>query len=160
MTRPTRTNEDLDDLGPDLEVLAARYEADAGGIEAPQHLDAQLLAAAHRAADAKPRIPGTALSAHPAWMRRMRAPLGLAASIVAVASITIVLWKESPEKLAIPSDHPLAVAPTRAPPAADSSSPNNPPVSVSLAPAALPSPALSAPAPGTVNHPGAGATAS
>ncbi len=153
MTGPTRPDEDMGDFGPDLDALSARYQAESRDIEPPQHLHAQLLATAHRAVDAKPRAPGAASGRSMPVMRRMRAPLGLAATIVAVASITVALWKESPEKLEIPSDHaPAARAPTASTGQhADSSGA----VAVTILPArpAAPLPALTAAAPAALPAP-------
>ena len=115
MTRPPRPDDDLDDIGPDIDALSARYDADYEGIEPPDHLDAEVRAAAHRAVDARPLAAGARRSPSTSLLRRMRVPFGLAATIVAVGSITIAIWKESPDKLEIPSDHPPTVTGKRTP---------------------------------------------
>ena len=106
MTGPVGSGHDGGDFDPDFAALAARYDAESAGIEPPAHLDAQLIAAAHRAVAARPHPVEAKAPPVASLLRRYRAPFALAASIVVVGSVAVGVWKESPEKFTTSSEPP------------------------------------------------------
>jgi hypothetical protein len=79
----------------------------AGSEEPPAHLDAAILAAAHREAGARPRAAGSVL-------RRWQVPVSIAAVVVLSVSLVTLVKEEGGEQLV-----PLAPSRLPAPPASD-----------------------------------------
>ena len=85
------------------EKIAMLYQ-EAGNADAPSSsLDAAILAAAHKAVDAKPSLLKPARSmAKRNWAQRWQLPMGIAATVVLSASLTIVMMYEKPEVITQP----------------------------------------------------------
>ncbi|MCZ7563724.1 MAG: sigma-70 family RNA polymerase sigma factor [Burkholderiales bacterium] len=98
---------DADD--PRDEALARAYRATPRD-EPPRALDDRILAAAHRAAGARPA------PARPDWTRRWRVPLSVAATVVLSATITLMVYEseQAPPPFA-PAGAPAEGAGERAP---------------------------------------------
>ncbi|MBM3357444.1 MAG: hypothetical protein FJY54_06925 [Betaproteobacteria bacterium] len=123
--------------GAENDPRLARIYREAGDDGPPAHLDAAILAAAHREVGANPR-PFSAL------LRWWQVPVSIAAVVVVSASLVILMREEGTERLTDPKlGAPAASRREEAPPASAEypiTAPQEP-----VAPAALPEPGVRAP---------------
>ena len=118
----------------------AKLYVEASGDMPSQSLDSAILAAAHKAVDAKPVLikPARSMAKHN-WVQRWRLPMGIAATVVLSASLSSVMMHEKPEvitqptvisstdnastaKMAAPAESPISAnSPTESAPANEAS---------------------------------------
>ena len=85
------------------EEIAKLYQQVSNTDAPSSSLDAAILAAAHKAVDAKPSLLKPARSmAKRNWAQRWQLPMGIAATVVLSASLTIVMMYEKPEVITQP----------------------------------------------------------
>ena len=94
MSEPNRAGGPTDDPG------LARLFRDAAREEPPAHLDAAILAAAHRDAGARPRLWGSA------WLRSWRLPVSIAAVVALSVSLVTMVLNEGGDRLTAPPPRP------------------------------------------------------
>ena len=86
------------------EEIAKLYQQVSNTDAPSSSLDAAILAAAHKAVDAKPSLLKPARSmAKRNWAQRWQLPMGIAATVVLSASLTIVMMYEKPEVITQPT---------------------------------------------------------
>jgi hypothetical protein len=87
--------------GPERDAALDRLYREGGSEGPPAHLDAAILAAAHREVGARPR-------ARPGALRRWQVPLSIAAVVVLSVSLVTLVQEEGGEQLMQPSPPPVA----------------------------------------------------
>lgn len=95
--------------GAERDPALDRLYREAGGEDPPAHLDAVILAAAHRAVGAGPR-------ARPSVLRRWQLPMSIAAIVVLSVSLVTLVQEEGGEQLVQPPPPALPSAPPAEPP--------------------------------------------
>ena len=111
----------------------AKLYTESAGIDAPAlELDNAILAAAHKAVDAKPQAVSTpAATAKPNFTQRWQLPMSIAATVVLSFSLATFMTHEKPDLVWQAAGKPAPVTPV--------------PTAIEAAPAAVPKPVASAP---------------